>query len=118
MESGATLVDRAELDALSPDELESKLDELEAARRRVTALEAALVGEADRRQMATADGCRTLSEWVAGRLDVDEAEARRLVTLGRRLGDLPRTATELADGEIGAARAELVCRVADAASEE
>ena len=110
--------DELSTDELSTDEVESWLANLERLRSRVTSLQAALVAEADRRQVPTADGCRTLSEWVAGRLDVPGDEASRLVTLARSLPNLPEVASRLATGDIGPARAETIAGVASEADEK
>lgn len=40
--------------------------------------------ELDAAQVATGDGCRTLAEWVASRLDVTLGTARDLVSRARR----------------------------------
>jgi|ADGO01.1.fsa_nt_gi hypothetical protein len=78
----------------------------------------ALVGEADRRQVPLADGCRTTAEWVSARLDVDRDEAKRLADLGVRLEGLPVVSERLAKGEVGIARAHAISRVATPDTEQ
>ncbi len=56
---------------------------LERVINRLRHRQATLLREADADQSALADGCRTLAEWTAGRLDVSRATARSLVALAR-----------------------------------
>lgn len=74
-----------------------------------------LIAEADRRQMATGDGCRTLVDWVAWRLDAGHDTARSYVELSRR--DLPETTKLVTSGEVGFERAATRVTVANADSE-
>ena len=61
----------------------------------------------------TAAGCRSLREWVAGRLDVSPETARDLVATTHRLEELPDVEEAVAAGEIGFDRAVAVGRFAD-----
>jgi len=72
-----------------------------------------LLREVDRRQAPTAAGCRSLGEWVAGRLDVSRETARDLVATTHRLEDLPDVEEAVATGAIGFDRAVAVGRFAD-----
>jgi hypothetical protein len=71
-----------------------------------------LLREVDRRQAPTAAGCRSLGEWVAGRLDVSPETARDLVAAAHRLEELPDVGEAVATGEIGFDRAVAVGRFA------
>ena len=73
----------ANLHHLTGDQLETELIRIEQAIARLRRLQTELVAEADRRQQPLADGCRTLIDWVASRLDVTHTTARDLVTLTR-----------------------------------
>ena len=66
---------------LSTDQLETQLTQLEQVIGRARRLQARLLAEADRRQLATADGARSIIDWTAARLDVSHHTARHLVTL-------------------------------------
>jgi len=68
--------------AATDDLLEQILCEAEAAVARLRAVQASIVVELDRRQVATADGCHSTAEWVAGRLDL--APGDDLLDMGRR----------------------------------
>ena len=68
---------------LTGDQLESELIRIEQAIARLRRLQTHLISEADRRQQPLADGCRTLVDWVASRLDVTHRTARDLITLTR-----------------------------------
>ena len=72
-----------------------------------------LLREVDRRQAPTAAGCRSLGEWVAGRLDVSRETARDLVATTHRLEELPDVEEAVAAGAIGFDRAVAVGRFAD-----
>lgn len=65
------------------DSLEQELVALEGLIGKARARQSVLLTELDRVQVATADGCRSLQEWVAGRLDVAPATAQELVGLSR-----------------------------------
>jgi hypothetical protein len=76
------------------DRLEQELIADEAERSRLAAKDLAILEELDSRQVATADGCRSLSEWTASRLDVSPETAKSLVRTMRRSIDRP----DLRDG--------------------
>jgi hypothetical protein len=67
--------------------------------------------EFDYRQVATADGCRNLSEWVTARLDVHPDTAKALVRTMRRTADRPDLRDALAAGEISFDRMEALSRI-------
>lgn len=48
-----------------------------------------LLAELHKRRVAADDGCRTMGEWVAGRLDLAPETASRLWRTTRRLERLP-----------------------------
>jgi hypothetical protein len=56
--------------------------------------------EADRLQVWKGSGARDLAHWVAMRYGISEWKARRWVECSRRLPELPRIASALADGEL------------------
>src|SRR5690606_14091583 len=87
-------------------------------RRQAAAVMVALVGEADRRQVPLADGCRDTAEWVSAKLDVGKDQARQISELSVRLDDLPGLAERLASGEIGPERAHAISRVATPDTEQ
>ena len=97
---------------LTPDDIEQELVACESAVSRFRARQAQLLVEAGRRQVPRTDGCRTLSEWAVRRMDVSTETARRLVSTGRRLEQLPYLTKTLAAGEVGFERAEQVSKVA------
>ena len=71
------------------DVIEQQLLDEEAQIARLRASQMVLLREVDRRQGALAAGCRSVREWVAGRLDVSPETARDLVATAHRLEDLP-----------------------------
>jgi len=71
----------------------------------------AALAELDTRQIATADGSRSLSEWLAARIDAGPETAKTMVRTMRRLQDRPDLERDLADGEVTFDRAEALSRV-------
>lgn len=76
--------------AMTTDGLERLLVECERSISRLRNIQARIVHEVDRREVARADGARTLDEWVSGRVDVesDTAAALRRVGANRELQGL------------------------------
>ena len=64
----------------SIDHIERQLTRSESVIARARVSQMVLLREVDRRQGALAAGCRSLREWVAGRLDVSPETARDLVS--------------------------------------
>ncbi|HEU4894440.1 MAG TPA: hypothetical protein VFT85_01280, partial [Acidimicrobiia bacterium] len=58
-----------DLGRISTDTLEQQIAEDERMIARLRARQMSILEELDTRQVALADGCRSLGEWVAGRLD-------------------------------------------------
>ena len=83
------------MEGLTPDLVERALqkEEEEVARSRANKLQMALV--ADAMPQDTADGCRSLGEWVAGRLDVSRETAPPMVRTARPVKEAPATARQL-----------------------
>jgi len=102
-----------EWESFTTDALEQHLiaDELEIGRRR--ARQMSILGELDVRQVASADGSRSLSEWVSARLDVGPETAKSLVRTMRRLADRPDLREKLASGETTFDRVEALSRISD-----
>ena len=74
---------------LTMDTIEQRLAQGEATIAEMRAAQMVLIREADRRQAPLADGCRSMAEWVTGRLDVAPETAKALVSTARRLEALP-----------------------------
>ena len=95
---------------MSTDRIESDLIEIESTIGRLRAAQANLLTEIDRRQVPIADGCRSLNEWIAARLDVAPETARLLARTARaRSGEL---STALETGEVTFDRAVELLRLA------
>ncbi|MBT8241874.1 MAG: HNH endonuclease [Acidimicrobiia bacterium] len=73
-----------DLHHVTADDLERLLVESETAIARLRHLQTLVIREADVRQLPLGDGCRTLSEWVSGRADVERSTADALVRVARR----------------------------------
>jgi len=95
----------------STDRLEQELIADEAERSRLAAKDLAILEELDSRQVATGDGCRSLSEWAASRLDVSVDTAKGLVRTMRRTSHRPELRAGLASGQVSFDRAEALSRI-------
>lgn len=73
-----------DLQQATADDLDRLLVETEAAIARLRHLQTLVVREADVRQIPLGDGCRTLSEWVSGRADVNRSTADAIVRIALR----------------------------------
>ena len=73
---------------LTPDQLEQALlhEEASIARSRSRQMEMLLL--ADEMQLPTADGCKSMQEWAARRIDISPETAYFLTTNARRLADM------------------------------
>ena len=70
------------------DDLEKQwFDEAESSR--IAATKMAILEELHYRQVATADGCRSLSEWATARLDLHPDNAKTVVRTMRRTVERP-----------------------------
>lgn len=98
---------------LSIDQLEQRLIAAEKAIARLRELQIQDLADIDVAQVATADGSRSLSEWVSGRLDQGIDSARKLVRTMRRLQDRPDLQERLADGSASFDRVEALSRIRD-----
>ncbi|MFZ0625210.1 MAG: HNH endonuclease [Acidimicrobiia bacterium] len=96
---------------LTPDQIEQALLHEEEAIARSRARQMALLHLADRAQVHTADGCRSLREWTASRLDMSVETAGILTSTAKRLLDAPELARQLIDGEITFDRAVATSRI-------
>ena len=93
------------------DRLERELISNQMLQSRLTAVDLAILEELDSRQVASADGCRSLSEWTASRLDVGPETAKALVRTMRRTSHRPELRQALASGEVGFDRVEALSRI-------
>ncbi len=89
---------------VSSAELRRFVSECEAQVAVLRAEQAVALAELDQRQAPLAGGCKSMQEWVAGRLDVAPETAARLVGLSR-LDPGSDTWRDLVDGEITVDRA-------------
>ncbi|MFQ5523693.1 MAG: hypothetical protein ACE5F5_08955, partial [Acidimicrobiia bacterium] len=99
-------------DSITTDQLEQQLLKNRELRSRLDALDLEILEELDRRQIATADGSRSMQEWVAARLDVGPDTAKRLVGTMRRTCDRPDLREALADG-VSLDRVEALSRISE-----
>jgi 5-methylcytosine-specific restriction endonuclease McrA len=97
---------------MSTDQLEQRTVARRVEMNRLHAEELLDLEELDYRQVATGDGCRSMSEWVAGRLDVSADTARSLARTMRRTVDRPDLREALEAG-VSFDRVEALSRIPD-----
>lgn len=116
MSTGVFGVGDLDLREATDDQLDLMLAEAQAAVDRCRTLQMAVIVEKDRRQVHTAEGYRTLGEWVAARLDETPETARALVNTAKAI---PGEVVEaLVAGEMGFARAVETTRLGQAGVED
>ncbi len=93
------------------DSLEFELLAYERTIARCRAQQLDLIRRLDAAQVATADGCRTMAEWVAARLDLDSAHALDLVRTARATEADDQLAGLLADGNTSYDRVSATARL-------
>ncbi|MEE8375203.1 MAG: DUF222 domain-containing protein [Acidimicrobiia bacterium] len=76
-----------------------------------------LIVEVDARQSWMTDGARSLTDWVASRLRLRPSTARQLVSVARRLSDLPVLARRFASGDLSLDQTDAISRMATADTE-
>src|SRR3989337_776023 len=101
----------------STDRVEQELVRFESVVGSARAAQMALLSELDRRQVTIGDGCRSLHEWTASRLDLSPENAKTLVNTSRRLADLPYLSEKLSTGEVSFDRLAEVAKVASPGKE-
>ncbi len=76
-----------------------------------------LIVEVDARQSWMTDGARSLVDWVAARLRLRPDTARQLVSVARRLSDLPVLSERFAAGDLSLDQTDAISRMATADTE-
>ena len=99
LDSGERMFDRMSWSTLSTDQIEQRLLSNQGTRGRLDVEDMGFLEELDRRQVATADGCKPLSEWAAARLDIGLDNARQRVRTMRRTVDRSELRDVLESGE-------------------
>ncbi len=103
-------IDRVAASFPTIDAMETELQRLEGLISRVRARQVEILAAVDHLQVPAWDGCRSLQEWVAGRLDMAPRNASDLAVLAksasREVHDSLRTGVASADRAAGMARLE------------
>jgi hypothetical protein len=102
------------LTAMSHDEKQQLLLSAESVISEMRSLQIEVLEEADREQVATADGSRNLTEWTGAVLDLAPETAKSLVRTMRRTQNRPDLREALASGEVSFDRVEAVSRIPEA----
>jgi hypothetical protein len=96
---------------LTPDQVEQDLLRDEAIIAAARGRQLATLAIANQMQLPTADGCKSMTEWIAGRLDVSRETASRLTSTAARMADAPGLIGSLLMGEVTFDRAEALSRI-------
>ncbi len=105
-----------ETSTLSVDALEQELLQREAHKARLIGEQIGLLRQLDVAQVAAADGCRTMIDWVASRLDVSHGVAKDLLVVAR--ADNAEIDRLLESGEVGLERAVALLRLRNTGASE
>ena len=97
----------------SVDSLEQRLLTAESIIARQRGIQAELLVGLESAQVANMDGCRSMTEWVASRLDEDPQTARGLLALSRATDASSQTASDLSAGLISFPRAAAEARLSE-----
>jgi hypothetical protein len=100
-------------EALRVDEREQRLIAAERMIAQLRAVQLEDLSALDAAQVATGDGCKSLSEWVAVRLDVSLDTARSLVRTMRRSSGRSDLREALGSGDVSFDRVEVVSKITD-----
>jgi len=100
------------------DEIDRGFDHFGGLRGATDAQLCVLIQAADVAQTWMTDGARSLVDWVAARLRVRHSVARQLVSVARRLQDLPVLSARFASGELSLDQTDAISRMATADTEE
>jgi hypothetical protein len=106
------MFDDMEMGRATTDQLEQRLAAAEEVVSQARAVQLEVLEELDRRQVATGDGSRSMSEWVAARLDLAPKTAKSLVRTMRRTADQPELRRRLTSS-VSFDRIEALSRVQD-----
>ena len=102
-----------DVELLTQDRKEQVLVDAETEIARLRAVQLDVLEDLDRCQVATADGCRSLSEWTTARLDLHPDTAKSLVRTMRRTVERPDLRDGLATGDFSFDRLEALSRIPD-----
>lgn len=104
-------------ETISQDQIEEALDHFAGLSAAGQARVCDLIAEVDRRQSWMTDGARNLTDWVAARLRIRHSTAAQLVSVSRRLVDLPLLSQRFAAGELSLDQVDAISTMATPQSE-
>lgn len=106
------MFDDMEMGRATTDQLEQSLAAAEEVVSQARAVQLEVLEELDRRQVPNGDGSRSMSEWLAARIDLAPQTARSLVRTMRRTADQPELRSQLASS-VSFDRIEALSRLQD-----
>ncbi len=99
------------------DEIDRGFDQFGGLHAASSAELCVLIQAADVGQTWMSDGARSLTDWVAARLRLRPSTARQLVSVARRLADLPVLSARFASGDLSLDQVDAISRMATADTE-
>ena len=99
------------------DEIDRGFDHFGGLRGATDAQLCSLIQAADVAQTWMSDGARGLNDWVAARLRARHSVARQLVSVARRLQDLPVLSSRFGAGDLSLDQTDAISRMATADTE-
>jgi hypothetical protein len=102
---------------VSVDRLEQQLIARERLITKLRVEQTALLRRLDQAQVRQSDGARSLKEWVAARLDVNDSTARDLVFASKALPEYPEITEHIDHEEVSFDRAVATTKLALAGAE-
>ncbi len=100
------------------DEIDRGFDHFGGLRGATDAQLCSLIRAADVAQVWMGDGARSLTDWVSVRLRVRHATARQLVTVSRKLSDLPVLSARFGAGDLSLDQTDAISRMATPETEQ
>jgi hypothetical protein len=96
----------------TPDEIDRGFDQFGGLHAASAAELCALIHAADIGQSWMTDGARSLTDWVAARLRLRPDTARQLVSVARRISDLPELSARFAAGDLSLDQTDAISKMA------
>jgi hypothetical protein len=109
--SSVVIPELADIEAMSPSQLETTLRELDMIRRKVETAMAETVGVADRTVAYVVDGHSTVSAWLRATCNTSNSDTKAVVQCSRLLHAIPQARTAAHAGSLGVAQVRLLAKL-------
>jgi hypothetical protein len=109
--SSVVVPELADIEAMSPSQLETALRDLDMIRRTIETLIAETVGVADRTVAYVVDGHSTVSGWLRATCNTSNSDTRAVVQCSRLLHAIPEARAAAHSGSLGVAQVRLLAKL-------